>query len=142
MLAFVNFCNSVRLCGPNRVNKVPYALSVKSMTLLILCFACHLSPFPNLCQEFCNPLSQVVQRLCCCHSTPHMPTLAHGQSCRECIHPQPLALAHSVSACNLTCSKSVPILTTKSEVGGLSSTGKSFRVVRACARCVCLVSSG
>ena len=29
-----------------------------------------------------------------------------------------------------------------SEVGGLSSTGKSFRVVRACARCVCLVSSG
>ena len=27
----------------------------------------------------------------------------------------------------------------KSEVGGLSSTGKSFRVVRACARCVCLV---
>ena len=30
----------------------------------------------------------------------------------------------------------------KSEVGGLSSTGKSFRVVRACARCVCLVSSG
>ena len=30
----------------------------------------------------------------------------------------------------------------RSEVGGLSSTGKSFRVVRACARCVCLVSSG
>ena len=30
----------------------------------------------------------------------------------------------------------------ESEVGGLSSTGKSFRVVRACARCVCLVSSG
>ena len=29
-----------------------------------------------------------------------------------------------------------------SEVGGLSSTGKSFRVVRACVRCVCLVSSG
>ena len=27
----------------------------------------------------------------------------------------------------------------KSEVGGLSSTGKSFRVVRACARCVWLV---
>merc|ERR1712185_312018 len=30
----------------------------------------------------------------------------------------------------------------KSEIGGVSSTGKSFRVVRACARCVCLVSSG
>ena len=30
----------------------------------------------------------------------------------------------------------------RSEVGGLSSTRKSFRVVRACARCVCLVSSG
>ena len=29
-----------------------------------------------------------------------------------------------------------------SEVGGLSSTGKSFRVVHACARCACLVSSG
>ena len=28
------------------------------------------------------------------------------------------------------------------EVGGLSSTGKSFRVVRASALCVCLMSSG
>ena len=30
------------------------------------------------------------------------------------------------------------ILKTKSEVGGLSSTRKSFHVVRACAQCVCL----
>ena len=28
------------------------------------------------------------------------------------------------------------------EVGGLSSTEKSFHVVRACAQCVCLVSPG
>ena len=28
------------------------------------------------------------------------------------------------------------------QVGGLSSTEKSFHVVRACARCVCLVSPG